>query len=113
MKRKNILIVGVVVTVLAGLATLFINKGPTPTNTWPLDDTKSVYTIHGVTNFDRGSTYYLYRQHGDNRDVALIDPASPVDFMHSTDRPVRINGSFVKNKNGQTQVRITYIQLIR
>lgn len=92
---------------------MLINRGPTPPKTWKLDDTSSIYTIHGVGNYDRAATYYLYKEKSGIRDVARIDPSSPVDFTHLTDRPVKINGSFVLAPDGGTMVRITFVELLR
>lgn len=102
-----------IISFLAGLISLLINRGPTPPKTWRLDDIASIYTIHGVGNYDRAATYYLYKETNGIREVARVDPTSPVDFTHVTDKPVKINGSFVIAPDGGVMVRITYVEILR
>ena len=102
---------GVVLAVLAGLVSMTVQSPPKAKVDWQLSDTGYTYIIHGVTNYDRGATYYLYREKNGIRDVVLVDPQSPVDLALITDKPVVVNGQLVKRGDGVDMVRITSIKL--
>lgn len=75
-----------------------------------LNESGYTYVIHGVSNYDTGSTYYLYKDSSDKREVILVDPESPVNFRHLTDRKVTINGTILRNSRGVEMVRITWVE---
>ncbi len=101
--------------VVIGLILAFVYVGVQIINNltdhkWKLNDPSSVYTIHGSNNYDRGETYYLYREKNGQREVIVIDPSSSVDFRHLTDRPLKINGYMIKLNDGRQAIKITFAQ---
>ena len=109
--RPGVLII--LAAVVAGIVSFLMLRPAPPSQGWPLNDEMSIYTIHGTQNYDRGSTYYLYKEKDGTREVAVIDPASSIDLTHYTDRPVRVRGTVRAGNAGQTVVLLTYVEWVR
>lgn len=105
MKKSKIIIIGILILVLV---LVIVNRNKINQD-FTINDPNSTYVIHGVTNYDRGSTYYLYKETDGKRQIILIDPESPVDLKHFTDRNVSINGKFNKDSKGNSILTITWI----
>lgn len=111
LNSKIVLAAGLAVTVIAGAVSVIRQKPPTADTQWELNDDGYEYVIRGVSNFGRGSTYYLYREKDGKREVVKVDVENSVNLEFFTDKPVIIAGEFVKAADGTDVVRIKNIRL--